>query len=136
MEIITIRNQKIGSAKTNITVNLAAVLAELNKLFVPSIIFRGRSSKSTESNFEESLTERNNTEKNSIEQIVNKHSEIEPAFPMSKHAIKTPTYKMIFTLSEEAYKAFNDLYANRILRGRKIDKSYDPCHWQMHVKSR
>lgn len=36
---------------------------------------------------------------------------------------KIPTYKMTFTLTEDIYKAFNDLYANRILLGRKTEKS-------------
>jgi hypothetical protein len=40
---------------------------------------------------------------------------------------KAPTYKMTFNLTEEIYKAFNDLYANRMLRGRKTEKSEMIC---------
>lgn len=41
--------------------------------------------------------------------------------------LKTPTYKMTFNLTEEIYKSFNDLYANRMLQGRKTDKSELIC---------
>jgi hypothetical protein len=44
-----------------------------------------------------------------------------------QQAPKLPTYKMTFTLTEEIYKAFNDLYAKRILQGRKTDKSELIC---------
>lgn len=45
-------------------------------------------------------------------------------FPFQKQQTqKTPTYKMTFNLTEEMYKAFNALYANRIIQGRKTDKS-------------
>lgn len=40
---------------------------------------------------------------------------------------KTPTFKMTFTLTEEAYKAFNDLYAKRMLQGLKTEKSEMIC---------
>lgn len=40
---------------------------------------------------------------------------------------KTATYKMTFNLSEDIYKAFNDLYANRMLEGRKTEKSEMIC---------
>ncbi|NNM43452.1 MAG: hypothetical protein HKM07_03835 [Chlamydiae bacterium] len=36
---------------------------------------------------------------------------------------KAPTYKMTFMLTEDIYKAFNDLYAKRMLQGRKTEKS-------------
>ncbi len=45
-------------------------------------------------------------------------------FPTTKQQTqKTPTYKMTFNLTEDIYKAFNDLYANRMLQGRKTEKS-------------
>lgn len=51
-----------------------------------------------------------------------------PSFLMSKQQVlKTPTYKMTFNLTEEIYKAFNDLYANRMLQGRKTEKSDMIC---------
>ena len=34
---------------------------------------------------------------------------------------------MTFNLTEETYKAFNDLYANRMLQGRKTEKSELIC---------
>jgi len=40
---------------------------------------------------------------------------------------KKLTYKVTFNLTENIYKDFNDLYANRILQGRKTDKSEMIC---------
>lgn len=49
-------------------------------------------------------------------------------FPTSKQqSQKIPTYKMTFNLTEDIYKAFNDLYANRMLQGRKTEKSEMIC---------
>ena len=49
-------------------------------------------------------------------------------FPTSKQqSQKIPTYKMTFNLTEDVYKAFNDLYANRMLQGRKTEKSEMIC---------
>lgn len=49
-------------------------------------------------------------------------------FPTTKQqTLKIPTYKMTFNLTEDIYKAFNDLYANRMLRGRKTEKSEMIC---------
>lgn len=49
-------------------------------------------------------------------------------FPTSKQQTqKIPTYKMTFNLTEDIYKAFNDLYANRMLQGRKTEKSEMIC---------
>lgn len=49
-------------------------------------------------------------------------------FPASKQQTqKIPTYKMTFNLTEDIYKAFNDLYANRMLQGRKTEKSEMIC---------
>lgn len=49
-------------------------------------------------------------------------------FPTTKQQIqKIPTYKMTFNLTEDIYKAFNDLYANRMLQGRKTEKSEMIC---------
>ena len=46
------------------------------------------------------------------------------ANPIAKQqSTKTPSYKMTFNLTEESYKAFNDLYAKRMLLGRKTEKS-------------
>jgi len=36
---------------------------------------------------------------------------------------KSNTYKMTFVLSEKTFKEFNDLYAKRMLKGCKTDKS-------------
>lgn len=45
-------------------------------------------------------------------------------FPTTKQPPqKIPTYKMTFNLNESIFKAFNDLYAKRILQGRKTEKS-------------
>ena len=50
------------------------------------------------------------------------------AFAATKPQVqKTSTYKMTFNLTEEIYKAFNDLYANRMLQGRKTEKSEMIC---------
>ncbi len=55
----------------------------------------------------------------------NRHSSL---FLSSKQlAQKAHTYKMTFNLTEEMYKAFNDLYANRMLQGRKTEKSEMIC---------
>jgi hypothetical protein len=52
----------------------------------------------------------------------------ESRFPSSKQQpYKLPTYKMTFTLSESIYKAFNDLYAKRMLQGRKTEKTELIC---------
>ena len=49
-------------------------------------------------------------------------------FPTTKQQTqKVPTYKMTFNLTEDIYKAFNDLYANRMLQGRKTEKSEMIC---------
>jgi hypothetical protein len=40
---------------------------------------------------------------------------------------KPATFKMTFNLTEEIYKAFNDLYAKRMLQGRKTEKSELIC---------
>lgn len=40
---------------------------------------------------------------------------------------KVPTHKMTFQLTAEIYKAFNNLYATRMLQGRKTDKSEMIC---------
>ncbi len=49
-------------------------------------------------------------------------------FPTTKQQTqKIPTYKMTFNLTEDIYKAFNDLYANRMLQGRKTEKSEMIC---------
>jgi hypothetical protein len=49
-------------------------------------------------------------------------------FPTTKQQIVKPQiYKMTFNLSEDIYKAFNDLYANRMIEGRKTEKSELIC---------
>lgn len=40
---------------------------------------------------------------------------------------RIPTCKMTFNLREDIYKAFNDLYAHRILQGRTTEKSEMIC---------
>lgn len=51
-----------------------------------------------------------------------------PAFPAKQpQPQKAATYKMTFNLTEDIYKAFNDLYANRMLQGRKTEKSEMIC---------
>lgn len=40
---------------------------------------------------------------------------------------KVQTYKMTFNLSEDIYKAFNHLYAQRMIEGRKTEKSELIC---------
>ena len=40
---------------------------------------------------------------------------------------RIPTCKMTFNLREDIHKAFNDLYANRILQGRASEKSEMIC---------
>ncbi len=40
---------------------------------------------------------------------------------------RIPTCKMTFNLREDIHKAFNDLYANRILQGRATEKSEMIC---------
>jgi len=51
-----------------------------------------------------------------------------PTFPLAKQQPqKQPTYRMTFILTERIYKAFNDLYAQRILDGCKTDKSELIC---------
>lgn len=47
--------------------------------------------------------------------------------PMFSPPKKVSTYKMTFNLSEQMYKAFNDLYAHRLLQGRKTEKSDMIC---------
>ena len=47
-----------------------------------------------------------------------------PLFPTKQmQTQKMPACKMTFNLSEGIYKAFNDLYAQRMLQGRKTEKS-------------
>lgn len=48
-------------------------------------------------------------------------------FSATQQTQKTPTYKMTFNLPDSIYKAFNDLYAHRMLEGRKTDKSEMIC---------
>jgi|ERR1700722_13715818 len=49
-------------------------------------------------------------------------------FPtMQMQTQKRPTCKMTFNLTEDIYKAFNDLYAKRMLQGRKTEKSELIC---------
>ena len=43
--------------------------------------------------------------------------------PKPQQSSKPASYKMTFNLTEESYKAFNDLYAKRMLQGRKTEKS-------------
>ena len=50
-----------------------------------------------------------------------------PLFSIKQQSPKIATYKMTFNLTEEIYKAFNDLYANRMLQGRKTEKSELIC---------
>lgn len=50
-----------------------------------------------------------------------------PLFLAKQQTQKTSTYKMTFNLTEDIYKAFNDLYANRMLQGRKTEKSELIC---------
>lgn len=57
-------------------------------------------------------------------------SRLRPSVMFSNKSIpnqKNPTYKMTFMLTEDIYKAFNDLYAHRMLQGRKTDKSDMIC---------
>lgn len=47
-----------------------------------------------------------------------------PEFAMKpQQSYKPASYKMTFNLTEDAYKAFNDLYAKRMLQGKKTEKS-------------
>ena len=46
---------------------------------------------------------------------------------MKPQMIKEPTFKMTFNLPPEIYKAFNDLYAYRMLNGYKTEKSELIC---------
>lgn len=48
-----------------------------------------------------------------------------PSYPPMKpqQSPKQASYKMTFNLSEKAFKLFNDLYAKRMLKGRKTEKS-------------
>lgn len=48
-------------------------------------------------------------------------------FSTKPHSPKEPTYKMTFNLTQEIYKAFNDLYANRMHQGKKTEKSELIC---------
>lgn len=51
---------------------------------------------------------------------------------------KIPTYKMTFNLTEDVYKAFNDLYAKRMLQGRKTEKSAMICEaiqWLIKIEN-
>lgn len=65
--------------------------------------------------------------KETLQQLV--HPEIQQpkqtdVFPVKQvQPQKAPTYKMTFMLTEDIYKAFNDLYARRMLQGRKTEKS-------------
>ena len=52
---------------------------------------------------------------------------------------KAPTYKMTFNLTEDVYKSFNDLYAHRMLQGRKTEKSEMICEaieWLIKMEGR
>lgn len=65
------------------------------------------------------------------------HLDVKPEIQMSRYTSiflakqpqnqKLPTYKMTFNLTEEIYKGFNDLYARRMLQGRKTEKSEMIC---------
>ena len=61
-----------------------------------------------------------------------------PVFPTKQpQSQKAATYKMTFNLTEDIYKAFNDLYANRMLQGRKTEKSEMICEaiqWLMKME--
>lgn len=48
-----------------------------------------------------------------------------PSYPPMKpqQSSKLASYKMTFNLSEKAFKTFNDLYAKRMLKGCKTEKS-------------
>lgn len=76
------------------------------------------------------------SEKNEINPM---HQTIQQAtiFPKNLQTTqKIPTYKMTFNLSEKAYKTFNDLYAKRMLMGRKTEKSEMICEaiqWLLEV---
>lgn len=45
----------------------------------------------------------------------------------SRQQTKEPTFKMTFNLPKEFYKAFNDIYAQRIINGCKTEKSELIC---------
>lgn len=52
---------------------------------------------------------------------------------------KIQTYKMTFNLTEDIYKSFNDLYAHRMLQGRKTEKSEMICEaiqWLIKMENR
>ena len=80
------------------------------------------------------LDEKQNT--NLLSQLINQ-PDIQAPSPMEIHSTtqqneshtkqsqpqKAQTYKMTFNLTEDIYKSFNDLYANRMLQGRKTEKS-------------
>lgn len=62
------------------------------------------------------------------------HPDVNPEFQIIRQGTlfsnpksKIQTYKMTFNLTEEIYKSFNDLYANRMLQGRKTEKSELIC---------
>lgn len=76
----------------------------------------------------------------SPQQLSNPSEEVPPgAIPMSGHPDSfsthqpenlkqvVQTYQMTVNLTEDTYKAFNELYANRILQGRKTEKSEMIC---------
>lgn len=50
---------------------------------------------------------------------------VAPSYPPMKpqQSPKQSSYKMTFNLSEKAFKTFNDLYAKRMLKGCKTEKS-------------
>lgn len=63
---------------------------------------------------------------------VNTEAQNTPSEQASKYLLATPphklpTYKMTFILTEDSYKAFNDLYAKRMLKGCKTEKSEMIC---------
>lgn len=63
-----------------------------------------------------------------LEQISHSSHASASLFTSSKQPLqKIPTYKMTFNLSEGVYKAFNNLYANRMIQGRKTEKSEMIC---------
>jgi len=59
-------------------------------------------------------------------------------FSMKKQQTSKPaSYKMTFNLTEEAYTAFNKVYATRLLQGKKTEKSDLICeaiHWLIQME--
>lgn len=70
------------------------------------------------------INQSENTETNpDTKQESQKMGQISIFLTQKQQTPKLPTYKMTFNLTADIYKAFNDLYANRILQGRKTEKS-------------